>query len=214
MNRELIIEKTKAYVREKLGGECTGHDWWHAWRVWNVAMRIAGKEGGDTFVIQLAALLHDIGDWKFGGEATGVGIVKAWLESMGVDSETTAHVCGIISGMSFKGAGVKEKMPTLEGKIVQDADRLDAIGAIGIARVFAYGGNMGRPIYEPGIMPARHETFGQYRNSRGTSINHFYEKLLLLKDRMNTKTGKSMAKERHGYMEGFLKRFLREATPS
>jgi len=212
VNKGLIIEKTSDYVRKKLGGEVTGHDWWHVYRVWKTAKYIARREKADLFVVQLAALLHDIADWKFhsGSETIGQRLAQEWLEKLHVDKAIISHVCEIIKEMSFKGAGVKSKMRTLEGMAVQDADRLDAIGAIGIARTFAYGGHKGREIYNPNIKPQRHTTFEQYKNSKGPTINHFYEKLLLLKGRMNTKTAKRIAEKRHKFMEQFLERFFRE----
>jgi uncharacterized protein len=164
--------------------------------------------------VELAALLHDIADWKFhkGDESVGPKEAKKWLESIDVNPTITNHVCKIIETMAFKGIKVKIPMNTLEGKIVQDADRLDAIGAIGIARTFNFGGHLKRPIYDPNIKPEQHENSAQYKLSTetGTTINHFYEKLLLLKDRLNTKTAKVIAVSRHKFMEDFLKRFYSE----
>lgn len=197
-------------------GEPTGHDWWHAWRVWKIAKKIAKKEGGDLFVIELAALLHDVEDWKFDGrENSGIALAKKWLNELKVDKENIEHVCHIIKNISFKGARVKNKMRLREGKIVQDADRLDVLGAIGIARTFAYGGYKGREIYNPKIKPRLHRTFKEYKKAKSTSINHFYEKLLLLKDLllkdlMNTETAKKMAIKRHQFLEQFLKEFFAE----
>ena len=211
MNKNKIIKKVKEYVKRELKGESTGHDWWHALRVWKMAKKIAKKEGGNPFVIELAALLHDISDWKFSGSLkAGSKEAKELLEKLGVDQKIIKEVCYIIENISFKGAGVKDKMETLEGKIVQDADRLDVIGAIGIARVFAYGGFKGREIYNPKIKPKLHKSFKEYKRNKGSSINHFYEKLLLLRDRLNTKTAKRIAKKRHQFMEKFLKQFFNE----
>jgi uncharacterized protein len=212
MDHQEIISKTENYAREILSGETTGHDWWHTCRVWRTAVSIGEKEGADLFVVQLAALLHDIADWKFhnGDESAGARQAAAWLDKLGLDEETISHVSDIIRNISFKGAGVNSSMRTLEGRVVQDADRLDALGAIGIARAFAYGGSKGREIYNPDIKTEKHDTFEAYKSSRGPTLNHFYEKLLLLKDLMNTKTGKKIAEERHGYMEQFLKRFIQE----
>ena len=212
MNKELIIKKTEEFVKNKLKGEGSGHDWWHIHRVHKNAIRIAKEEDVDLFVVQLAALLHDIADWKFhsGDLSVGPKIARGYLESLNVDENTISHVCEIIKEASFKGAGVKLKMKTKEGMVVQDADRLDAIGAIGVARTFAYGGNKNRQIYDPNIKPEKHETAEQYINSEGTTINHFYEKLLLLKDLMNTETAKKIAEERHKFMEQFLERFYNE----
>ncbi len=209
---EIIIEQTLEFVKSRLSGETTGHDFFHTYRVWKTAQSIASLEGGDLFVIQLAALLHDIADWKFhdGDDSVGPRIAEEWLDEHNVDKETVDSVSDIIRHISFKGAGVKTGINTLEGMIVQDADRLDALGAVGIARAFAYGGSRGREIYNPDEMPVLHGSFKEYKNSRGTTVNHFHEKLLLLKDLMNTKTAKKMAEERHRYMEDFLKRFLEE----
>jgi uncharacterized protein len=212
MDNAKIIEKTEAFVRSKSEGEGSGHDWWHIYRVWNTALRIAKEENVDLFVVQLAALLHDIGDWKFheGDDSVGPRMAREWLERLDVAEETISHVCEIISDMSFKGARPVSTMKSPEGMVVQDADRLDAIGAIGIGRAFAYGGFRGKEIYNPDIKPEYHESFEQYKNSVGPTINHFYEKLLLLKDRMNTTTGRQIAEERHAYMEEYLKRFFKE----
>lgn len=212
MNKEEIILKTIEYAKSKLSGEGTGHDWWHVYRVWKNAKHIAEEEKADSFIVELAALLHDIADWKFndGDENIGAKVSKEWLESLPVDEETINKVCEIVANSSFKGAGVENKIKTLEGKILQDADRLDAIGAIGIARAFAYGGSKNREIYNPDIKPEFHTTSEQYKNNKGTSINHFYEKLLLLKDLMNTDTAKQLAKEKHEFMELFLSKFKKE----
>ncbi len=213
MNEPGIIRQTKSYVRKLLEGESSGHDWWHVYRVWKNAVYIGKREkNADLFVIQIAALLHDIADWKFhaGDDSVGPKMARKWLEKMRVDEDTISRVCEIIQDISFKGAGVKSGMKTKEGPVVQDADRLDAIGAIGIARAFAYGGHKGREIYDPAGKPERHKTFEQYKNSRGSAINHFYEKLLLLKGLMNTKTAKKMAAKRHRFMERFLDEFFVE----
>ncbi|MFH1065157.1 MAG: HD domain-containing protein [Nanoarchaeota archaeon] len=212
MEKQEVIKQTAEYARKTLEGEGSGHDWWHAYRVWKNAVHIARKENADLFVVELAALLHDIADWKFhdGDESAGPTKAKEWLESLNVEKNVISHVCEIIKELSFKGAKVKSEIKTKEGMIVQDADRLDAIGAIGIARAFAYGGHKGREIYNPDIKPVMHESFEQYKNTIGTSINHFHEKLLLLKDLMNTETGKQIAEERHKYMEQYLARFLKE----
>lgn len=212
--REKIIERTVEYVKSELQGDSTGHDWWHILRVRNNAMRIASKESGaDLFVVELAALLHDIADWKFheGNEKASSDAARKWLEGQKVDDAKIKSVCEVIDSVTFKGAGVKTTPATIEGRIVQDADRLDAIGAIGIARAFAYGGKVGREIYNPDIKLEMHSSFEQYKNTKtGTTVNHFHEKLLLLKDRMNTASGKKMAEERHRYMEEFLERFHKE----
>jgi len=212
MNKIKIIQKVKDYIKNNLGSEPTGHDWWHSWRVWKMAKEIAKKEGGDLFVIELAALLHDIADWKFYGGNIKIGSEKAknLLKKLRVDDKTIKHICHIIDNISFKGAKVKNRMKTKEGKIVQDADRLDVIGAIGIARTFAYGAYKGREIYNPDIKPKLHKSFKEYKNSKGTSINHFYEKLLLFKNRLNTKTAKKIAQKRHEFLKSYLKQFFKE----
>lgn len=212
MNKEEIIKRTADYVKSRLDGEGSGHDWWHIYRVWKNALHIGKKECADLFVVQLAALLHDIADWKFheGDDSIGPKLAGEWLEKLDVDENIISNVCEIIKGISFKGAGVKSKIKTKEGMVVQDADRLDAIGAIGIARAFAYGGHKGREIYNPNIKPEKHETFEQYKNNKGTTINHFYEKLLLLKDLMNTPSARKIAEERHSFMEQYLDRFFKE----
>jgi len=163
-------------------------------------------------VVQLAALLHDIADYKFhgGDDILGPQLAEKWLKKMQVEKGIISHVCEIIKEISFKGARVKSKMKTKEGMIVQDADRLDAMGAVGIARCFATGAKLNREIYNPKIKPKLHKSFEEYKKARSTSINHFYEKLLLLKDLMNTKTAKKIAKERHKFMKQFLDRFFKE----
>lgn len=213
MDQADIIEKTREYVRKTLEGEGSGHDWWHIHRVCKNALHIAEHEKPvDLLVVELAALLHDIADWKFNGGDVTVGskIAREWLEKFNISIEVINHVCEIIEETSFKGAGVKFKMKTKEGMIVQDADRLDAIGAIGIARTFAYGGSKGREIYNPNSKVENHETFEQYQKSSGPTVNHFYEKLLLLKDLMNTSTAKQIAQQRHQYMEQYLEEFYQE----
>lgn len=217
MDIQNIISRTREYVRDELSGEGTGHDWWHVDRVTRTALYIAGKEPGviDLFVVELAALLHDIGDFKFhgGDETVGPRMAREWLEKTGVKEPEVSHVCAIVKDISFKGAGHAlsgSLMTTLEGKVVQDADRLDALGAVGIARTFAYGGSKGREIYNPNIKPEEHKNFDEYKNKTGPTINHFYEKLLLLKQLMNTETGKELAEKRHQFMEDFLKEFFQE----
>lgn len=212
MNEEEIIGKVKKYVKEKMEGEATGHDWWHVFRVWKLSKKIAEKEGGDLFIIELAALLHDLADWKFNkSEAQGIRKIKKLLKNLEVDGNDISKICDIIENLSFKGAGVKSKMKTIEGKIVQDADRLDVLGAIGIARIFAYGGKVGRPIHDPKTKPRFHKSFAEYKKyGNSSSINHFYEKEILLKDLMNTKTAKKIAVRRHKFIEQFLNQFFKE----
>lgn len=212
MNKKQIIKNTEKFVKDKMSGEGSGHDWWHVYRVWRNAVHIGKKEKADMFIVELGALLHDIADFKFhnGDDTAGARVSRAWLEKQGVDEETIKHVCDIVKGVSFKGAKVKSELKTKEGMVVQDADRLDALGAIGIARTFAYGGSKGREIYNPEIKVVKHESFEEYKNSNSTSINHFSEKLLLLKDLMNTKAGEKMAEERHKFLKQYLDRFLKE----
>lgn len=212
MDRQATIDSTVEHVRQVLAADSSGHDWWHIERVWKLAARIGRDEGADLFVVELAALLHDIADWKFhGGDATaGPRAARQWLEQLNVGPATVDHVCDIIARLSFKGAGVDDSMRTLEGQVVQDADRLDAIGAIGVARAFAYGGHAARPLHDPGVPPQRHDSFEAYQQSNGATINHFYEKLLLLRDRMNTPSARRIAESRHAFLEQFLDQFLRE----
>jgi uncharacterized protein len=212
MSPNEIIERTIDHVRTALSGEGSGHDWWHIVRVWRTAKRIGQAEGADMLVVELAALLHDIADWKaHGGDSTvGPKIATEWLASLGGDADTIRRVGQIVADISFKGAGAKEATLSLEGRVVQDADRLDAIGAIGIARTFAYGGSKGRLIYDPDCKPADHQTAESYLNNSGATINHFYEKLLLLKDRMNTSAGRAIAERRHQFMEEYLRHFYEE----
>lgn len=207
-----IIPETADYVRRLLAGDSSGHDWWHIERVRRTALAIGREEGADLVVVELAALLHDVADWKFAGgdHEAGPRAARTWLDQHDVPAAVTDHVCAIIAGLSFKGAGVPTPMATLEGQIVQDADRLDAIGAIGVARTFAYGGHKGQPIYDPDSRATLHGSFEEYKRGGGSSINHFYEKLLLLAERMNTRAGKRLAAGRHAFLERFLQQFLAE----
>ena len=212
MNREEIIEKTKGYVKEKFEGEGSGHDWWHIYRVWRNALVIGEKERADLFVCQLGALLHDIADFKFYGGDFSIGgkVAREYLESMNVIEDVVSHVCEIVENISFKGKNMERDMRTIEGKVVRDADRLDAIGAIGIARCFAYGGSKGRVLYNPEGEVKEHENIESYLKGADSSLHHFYEKLLHLKNLMLTSTGRKMAEERHKFMEIYLERFLKE----
>jgi len=212
LKRVEICQKVKMYVRGEQEGEGTGHDWWHSLRVSRLAKHIAKQEEADIHIVELSALLHDIADWKFtgGDETVGPAMAKECLFKAGAGKEVIDQICDIIRTISFKGAGVKNEMKIIEGKIVQDADRLDAIGAIGIARTFAYGGSRGREIYNPEIKPERHDTFEAYKNSNGPTLNHFDEKLLLLKDMLNTETAMKIAESRHRYMEQFREQFFSE----
>ena len=208
-----IIEKTIAFVKEKLNDAEGGHDWFHTERVWKNAIRISQSEDVDDFVVELAALLHDIADSKFhnGDESIGPKVAREFLFSQNVDSAIIEHVVSIIENMSFKNSfDNKEDFNSIELQVVQDADRLDAIGAIGIARCFNYGGFKNRAIYNPSISPKVNMTKEEYKHSDAPTINHFYEKLLLLKDLMNTNTGRKMAQERHDYMLSFLDQFYAE----
>jgi uncharacterized protein len=211
MDRTVVIEKTISYIQDSSQGDSSGHDWWHVYRVWNTAKNIAIVEGGDEFVIEVAALLHDLDDHKFSDVPSDIPeLAEKWLLQFQIDSKTTEHILSIIAEVSFKGANVKNRINSLEGMIVQDADRLDAIGAIGIARAFAYGGYKGHLIYDPNVTASLHNTFEEYKSRNSSSINHFYEKLLLLKDKMNTSTGKKLAQDRHNFMEFFLRQFFIE----
>ena len=206
-----IIEEVKAKIKKQFEGEGTGHDWWHMVRVVNNALTIGRKENANLFLVELAAWLHDIGDHKFHKEenAQEVLITKI-LDVVGLDKSKQKEVLAIVASVSYKGANVETLPSSLEGRVVQDADRLDAIGAIGIARAFAYGGNKERLLYQPEQPPVMHNDFEAYKNDKGHTINHFYEKLLLLKERMQTSTGKKMAEDRHVYMESFLSQFYSE----
>jgi len=215
MNQEAhaLISATEKFVKSHCSADATGHDWFHANRVRNMALRIGRAEKADLLIIELAALLHDVDDWKLVGrsEVTASRRIRGFLESVAALScETADHICEIIQTLSFKGAGMASPMRTIEGKIVQDADRLDALGAIGIARTFAYGGAQGRLLYDPAIPPTLHKNSDAYRNSTAPTLNHFYEKLFLLKDRMNTDPARKIAEEREGFMKEFVERFLDE----
>jgi uncharacterized protein len=217
MTKEETIDRTKAFVEQKFSGENTGHDWWHMYRVWKLARHIAASEPtADPFVTEIAALLHDIADWKFhdGDMEAGPKAAREWLETLDVDNDVIEHVEDIIRNVSFKGAKSENKLSTLEGKIVHDADKLDAIGAIGIARVFAMSAIYKEAFYDPSVPVPTYTTAAAYQSARDKSgrtvINHFHEKLLLLKDRMFTNMGKQLAIARHEYMVGYLQEFQDE----
>lgn len=211
MNQNDIIQKTTEYIKQEFSNDTSGHDWWHIYRVWKNALAINKHEKADSFIVQLAALLHDLDDWKFNSSEDETPLrARRWLDSCSVEIHIADNVCNIIKHISYKGANVKNKMDSLEGFIVQDADRLDAIGAIGIARAFAYGGYKNRMMYDPESKPEMHNSFEEYKNSQSDTINHFYEKLLLLKDMMNTKTAKRIAEQRHDVMVKFLDDFMKE----
>lgn len=207
-----IIDKTATFVQQTLKDAEGGHDWWHIDRVWTNAKLIAQTEHCNRLIVELAALLHDIADSKFhnGDEEIGPATAGKFLKSIDVDDSVTEHVQQIIRNMSFKASFGEVKFHSPELAIVQDADRLDAIGAIGIARAFTYGGFKEREIYNPTIPPNLNMTKEQYKNTTAPTINHFYEKLLLLKDKMNTDTGKKLAQQRHTFMENFLEQFYLE----
>ncbi|HEU5441639.1 MAG TPA: HD domain-containing protein [Ktedonobacterales bacterium] len=210
MDHASVLAEAEAFVKRQLAGDSSGHDWWHIARVRNLARTIAGQEGADGFVCELAALLHDVADDKIAGsEEAGLRTVREWLAAQAVDAETTEHAMEIIATMSF-GGGNRPPMRTLEGRVVQDADRLDAIGALGIARAFAYGGSRGRALWDPDEAPKQYTGKADYRASGSSTINHFHEKLLLLKDRMNTAYGRRLAERRHAYMLAFLDEFAAE----
>jgi len=207
-----IIEQTIRFVKEQLKNAEGGHDWFHIERVYKNALLIAKEEKCDLEVVKLAALLHDIADSKFhnGDESVGPKTAKTFLEAQNVKEETILHVIAIIENISFKGGNFDQQFHSKELAIVQDADRLDAIGAIGIARTFNYGGFKNRALYDPEIAPNLAMSKEEYKKSEAPTINHFYEKLLLLKDKMNTETGKKIAKKRHDFMIHFLAQFYAE----
>ena len=212
MNNPDLISTTIAFVKQQLTGAEGGHDWFHIERVYRNSLLIAQSETCDETVVKLGALLHDIADSKFhnGDETIGPKVARTFLESQNVAETIIVHVLNIIENISFKGGNFEKKFHSKELEIVQDADRLDAIGAIGIARTFNYGGFKNRPLYNPNIAPNLHMSKEEYKTSEAPTINHFYEKLLLLKDKMNTETGKQLALERHHFMEHFLSQFYAE----
>lgn len=223
MDKEKIIQKTECFVKENLEKDRTGHDWWHIHRVRNLAKRIAREEGADMFIVELAALLHDIGDYKFfpGDEEAGEKKVREWLFSLELPPPLINRIVEITTQVSFmhtlpetsKKKSQKNSPPftiSKESMAVTDADRLDAMGAIGVARTFTYGGSFNRPIYDPAIKPHKNITKEEYKTTQAPSLNHFYEKLLKLKDMMYTTSGRKMAKRRHRFLKLFLKEFYKE----
>lgn len=212
MTNQQTINKTTEFVKETLANQESGHGWWHIFRVFTIAVRIAKEENANIFVVKLASLLHDIADYKFnnGNYSINEQTARDWLNKLAIDSKIIEQVCQIINEVSFKGASDQSKPSSLESKIVQDADRLDALGAIGIARCFSYGGHKGREIYIPGEKPKQYLNFDQYRKNTSCSINHFYEKLLILTDKMNTQAGKKMAQKRHRFILKYLEQFFAE----
>lgn len=207
-----IVDQVIEKIKGQFEGDSTGHDMHHIMRVFNMSRFIQETEGGDREIVELAALLHDISDHKFNGGKLDEGgkVALQILAELNYDKAKSKLVAYIVDNVSYKGANTSSEMNSLEGKIVQDADRLDAIGAIGVARTFAYGGNKGQPIYDPRKKATLHNSFEEYANSESNTINHFHEKLLLLSDRLNTSTAKRIGKERHLFMEQFLEQFYKE----
>ncbi|MDO8993618.1 HD domain-containing protein [Daejeonella sp.] len=212
LNHDQLIAETVKFVKHTLEGAESGHDWWHIQRVWNNALQIIKTESAEQLTVELAALLHDIADSKFhdGDEEIGPKKAEDFLSSQQLPENLILHVQQIIRNMSFKASLGKVEFHSKELEIVQDADRLDAIGAIGIARAFTYGGFKNRELYNPEVPPALNMSKEEYKNSAAPTINHFYEKLLLLKDKMNTESGRKIAAERHLFMEQYLEQFYRE----
>lgn len=211
MNRHQIIEKTAVFIANEFASEGSGHDWFHVDRVRRLALHIGQMEGSEPFITEMAALLHDLDDWKITNDQSHFPLrAKMWLLEMEVEADVASEILHVIEDVSYQGAGIETPVRSVEGAVVQDADRLDAIGAIGIARTFAYGGNKNRLIYDPAVAPVLHTDFQSYKNSTAPTVNHFYEKLLLLKDRMNTLTAQSMAEQRHRFMEIYLEHFFNE----
>lgn len=212
MNTDDLIRKTADFVKATLADAEGGHDWFHILRVWNNAKLIAKNEDVNLLIVELGALLHDIADAKFhnGDETIGPKKARLFLKSHQVDEKTIAHVEKIIENISFKGGNFNQQFHSKELEVIQDADRLDAIGAIGIARAFNYGGFKNRTLFHPEIKPNLHQTKEEYKKNNAPTINHFYEKLLLLKDKMNTQTGKKIAAKRHQFMEIYLQQFYDE----
>lgn len=209
-NEPAILKRVEDQVHSRMSDDCTGHDWWHVDRVRRTSIYICKREGGNPFIVELVALLHDVDDWKFQDDEDQSRGARNILEEVGVSDRDADKITRLIEQISFKGAGVSDRTEFLESRIVQDADRLDAIGAIGIARCFAYGGNRNRPIHDPEQPPFLHSSFEEYKNKSGPSINHFHEKLLLLKDRLHTDTARRLAESRHEFLEEFLRHFESE----
>ncbi len=212
MDPRIWISRTEALVREQFAADATGHDWHHIRRVRDLGLRFGRELKADLLLVELGALLHDIADWKFHDGDSDIGPRKAadWLLLLGAPGKLADQVAAIVREISFKGAGVATPMSSLEGQIVQDADRLEAIGAIGIARAFAYGGSKGRIMHDPDVPPLMHASFEAYKKNAGPTLNHFYEKLFLLKDRMNTEPARKLAQHRHEVMQKFVDQFLAE----
>ncbi|RAP73451.1 HD domain-containing protein [Paenibacillus montanisoli] len=209
-DKRQVVEAAERFARAELESDATGHDWWHVHRVVRMAERLAKQEGADTAICIIAALLHDVADEKLNeSKESGLRKVSDWLAGQPLSEAERAHIMEIIATMSFNG-GANPPMRTLEGQVVQDADRLDAIGAIAIARTFLYAGWKGDPIYDPQLEPREQMSPGEYRKGKSTAINHFHEKLLKLKDRINTASAKRIAEERHRYMADYVERFMLE----
>ena len=209
MSQQLIAE-IAAYMQQHTPDDHVGHDWWHVKRVWALARYINEREGGDSFLVEVSALLHDYDDWKFQDGSSPSHKTQKLLESFGVDAALISPILTIIDQVSFKGGIVPEQHLSLEAKIVQDADRLDAIGAVGIARAFAYGGYAKQILHDPEMPINTYQTVEAYQNKKTTSINHFHEKLLKINGLLKTKTGRALGQKRHEYMEGFIDEFLTE----
>ncbi|EDK72633.1 metal dependent phosphohydrolase [candidate division TM7 genomosp. GTL1] len=213
MKRTEVLEATVSYIKQRLGRETNGRDWWHVWRVWQMAKKIAATEPtADLFTVELAALTHDLAHWQLSGdgEHTGPREVADLLKDLDVNAKTTTHVQRIIRDTKFKGSMVKPQLSGIEAKIIHDADKLDSLGALGIAKTFTYGGTHERPLYDPAIPHGIHASLGAYKSGDTTSINHFYEKNLLLKDRMQTKKGRNISIKRHEFLEQYLEEFYAE----
>ncbi len=211
MERSEIIQATEEFIAREFASEGSGHDWFHVDRVRRLALRMGKAEGCDLFIAEIAALLHDLDDYKISGSESKVPLkAKRWLSAMEMEADVLAQILQVIEEVSYKGSGIETPVSSVESAVVQDADRLDAIGAIGIARTFAYGGHKNRLIYDPDIVPVMHDDFQSYKSSTAPTINHFYEKLLLLKDRMNTDAAKLIAAQRHLFMENYLQHFFDE----
>jgi uncharacterized protein len=211
MNNHEIIQKTELFILAEFSSEGSGHDWFHIDRVRKMALKLGQSEDCDLFQVEMAALLHDLDDWKLtGSDSHYPSGAKRWLDKMEVREEISNLILRIIEDVSYMGAGTETPARSVEASVVQDADRLDAIGALGIARTFAYGGHKSRLIYDPSIPPVMHSDFQSYKSSTAPTINHFYEKLLLLKDRMNTEAARIIARDRHQFMQDYLTQFFEE----
>lgn len=210
MTHTNLIAQTVAFAKKELTDAEPGHDWWHVERVWRMARRIGGEESADMLIVELAAILHDVGDHKVHGEDKSRELIEPFLKAQHIDAQIVETVLRIVENMSFRKSLDGVEYDSLELRVVQDADRLDALGAIGIARAFSYGGKMGRVFYDPNIDVRTYTDAGAYTASDAPTINHFYEKLLQLKDCMNTRTGRRLAQERHRYIEQYLEQFHKE----